>query len=156
MNNCQISHTEFFTFLIIATLCASRSCAHLTVMHRFTLLKSINSEAQCDKCVFTYWVADISVVFFCLYVGDINLLLLLGRGFSFSIVSFGVAVNMKDVCRAKCPLKMLMSRTAAAGQLRLLIAGCILRGYSHCLTFNRFKGTDVYCRHTVLLFFWRA
>lgn len=54
-------------------------------------------------------------------------LLLLGLDFSISIISFGIAVDMQDICRTQSPLKDLVLRAEAAGRLTLVWASHPLR-----------------------------
>lgn len=107
----------------------------------------------CVTSVTTYCFADMSADFLRLVVTAVTLLFLLGRGFSLSVVSFGVAVDMQDVGGAQRPVKQFVCRAAAATQLRLVIAACLLRAQSHNLTFKRLRRADVCCQHTILLFF---
>lgn len=62
---------------------------------------------------------------------------LLGLDFSFSIISFGIAVDMQDICRTQGPLEDLVLMAEAAGWLTLVWAGCLLRRH---LTLDGFTG----------------
>lgn len=99
----------------------------------------------------THCFVNMSVVFL-RFVG-LTLLLLLGRGFSLSVVSFGIAVNVQDVCGAQRPLEQFVCWAAAVAQLRLLTAACLFRARSHHLALSRLGRTDVCDQHGVLLFF---
>ena len=103
--------------------------------------------------VYTYWFASMSADFFCLTVNEL-ILLHLGQGFSFTIVSFGIAMNMQNICRAQCPLKRFVCWPGTAGQLKLLIAGCLIR---HHLVFESLWRTSICRRYTAFcFFFWNA
>lgn len=52
--------------------------------------------------VCTHCFANMSVVFLHVIVTVLTLLL---WGFTLSVVSFGIAVNMQDICRAQRPLE---------------------------------------------------
>lgn len=104
----------------------------------------------------THCFADMSADFLSLIVNAIVLLVLLWQGVCLSVVSFGIAVDMQDVCGAQRPVKQFVCWATAAGQLRLLTAACLLRAGSHHLILNRLWRTDVHRRQTVLLFFQPA
>lgn len=110
---------------------------------------------QCVTSVSTHCFANKSVVFLHLIVTTLTLLLLLGRGFPLSVVSFGIAVDVQDVCRTQRPLKLLVCGAAAVAQLRLLTA-TLLGAQSHHLALSGLRRMDVCSQQAVLVFFWGA
>ena len=104
-------------------------------------------QNQHDVCAWTHGFAQ-TLVSLGLYLTALTLLLL-GLEFSFPVVSFGIAVDMQDVCRTQSPLKKPVLLAAAAGWLTLVWAAHLLRGL-----------TSVTCRcYAVLVLFqgtvWR-
>lgn len=103
-----------------------------------------------ERLTSTHLFADMSDVLLLVVVAAIRLLLLLRRDF-FSVVSFGVAVDVKDVCGAQCPLEHSVDWAAAGLHHRLQTTPLLLRAQRLQLPLVRLRRTDVRRRHAVLL-----
>lgn len=105
------------------------------------------------KYMSTHCFANTTVVLLSFMVAILTLLLLSGQHFSVSVVSFGIAVDVQDVCGTQRPLKHF---AAAVAQWRLLASTGLLSAQRNHLVLGGLRSRDVHSHHAVLLFFQRT